>query len=379
MGEHKNPFPGENNTGHFWDDENDVRELNNRPPRWYMLALYIGTVAVVIYALYYPSIPWFGQHSKGAADWTAITEMQESVQQLDDYRQTKFADQEKAIAASTLEEIVLNEDLRDYAVATAKTLFGDNCAACHGAGGQGNDGFPVLADDDWLYGGTLAQINATVTNGKIGSMPAKGMLGNLTDPEMEKLTDYVMGLSEGKTDPAGQALYMKGMCMACHGPSGKPSAPTAANLTDKIWRFKADDQRASVLRTIKHGVNKAGDPHTRLAVMPAFGDSKVIDANQMKKLVVYVHQLGGGVKVVPPTPKALLPVEAEGDSLEAVLKAAKANYDKAYAQSMAWRDTKQMIEEAEKTKNLELAKKANTQAVNALTQAAKSNSAGPRF
>ncbi len=379
MGEHKNPYPGENNTGHFWDDDNDVRELNNRPPRWYMLALYIGTISIVIYALYFPTIPWFGEHNKGSANWTQISEMKESVQQLEDYREAKFADKEKAIADSSLEEIVLNDDLREYAVKTAKVLFGDNCAACHGAGGQGNDGFPVLADDDWVFGGTLAQINTTITYGKKGNMPGKGMLGNLTDPEVEKLTDYVMGLSQGKKDPAGQVLYMKGMCMACHGPTGKPTAPTAANLTDGIWRFKADDQRASVLRTIKHGVNKVGDANTQNAEMPAFGQSSVINATQLKKLVVYVHQLGGGVKVIPPTPAEFLPVEAKGGSFDAVIAAAEANYKKALDVSMAWRDTGKMIKEAKKTKDVALAKAANKQAVNSLAQAAVAATASPRF
>jgi len=378
MGEHKNPYPGENNTGHFWDDD-DLRELNNRPPRWYMLALYIGTISVIIYALYFPTIPWFGEHNKGSANWTQVSEMNESIQQLEDYRQSKFADKEKAIADSSLEEIVLNDDLREYAVKTAKVLFGDNCAACHGAGGQGNDGFPVLADDDWVFGGTLAQINTTITHGKKGNMPGKGMLGNLTDPEMEKLTDYVMGLSQGKKDPAGQVLYMKGMCMACHGPTGKPTAPTAANLTDGIWRFKADDQRASVLRTIKHGVNKVGDANTQNAEMPAFGQSSVINATQLKKLVVYVHQLGGGVKVVPPTPAEFLPVEAKGGSFDAIIAAAEANYKKALEVNMAWRDTGKMIKEAKKTKDIALAKAANKQAVNALAQAAVAGNASPRF
>lgn len=410
MGEHKNPYPGENNTGHFWDDESDIRELNNRPPRWYMWALYIGTISVIIYALYFPTIPWFGEHNKGSANWTQVSEMKESTQQLEDYRQAKFADKEKAIADSSLEEIVLNDDLREYAVKTAKVLFGDNCAACHGAGGQGNDGFPVLADDDWVFGGTLAQINTTITHGKKGNMPGKGMLGNLSDPEMEKLADYVMGLSQSKkgdmpakgmlsnlsnpdvekiadhvmglqskTDLTGQALYMKGMCMACHGPTGKPTAPTAANLTDGIWRFKADDQRASVLRTIKHGVNKAGDPNTQKAEMPAFGKSGVINASQLKKLVVYVHQLGGGVKVIPPIPPEFLPVKAKGTSFDAVIAAAQANYKKALSVSMAWRDTGKMIKEAKKTKDVTLAKAANKQAVNALAQAAVAGTASPRF
>jgi len=344
-----------------------------------MLALYIGTISVIIYALYFPTIPWFDKHNKGFANWTQVSEMNESIQQLEDYRQSKFADKEKAIADSSLEEIVLNDDLREYAVKTAKVLFGDNCAACHGAGGQGNDGFPVLADDDWVFGGTLAQINTTITHGKKGNMPGKGMLGNLTDPEMEKLTDYVMGLSQGKKDPAGQVLYMKGMCMACHGPTGKPTAPTAANLTDGIWRFKADDQRASVLRTIKHGVNKVGDANTQNAEMPAFGQSGVINATQLKKLVVYVHQLGGGVKVVPPTPAEFLPVEAKGGSFDAIIAAAEANYKKALEVNMAWRDTGKMIKEAKKTKDIALAKAANKQAVNALAQAAVAGNASPRF
>jgi len=388
MSKHKNPYPGENNTGHFWDDDSDIRELNNRPPRWYMWALYMGTISIIIYAFYYPSIPWFGNHNTGSANWTQISEMKESVQQLEDYRQTRFADQEKAIQEKSLEEIVLDEDLRDYAVKTAKVLFGDNCAACHGAGGQGNVGFPVLADDDWLYGGTLAQINATVTYGKKGNMPAKGMLGNLNDQEIETLADYVMDLSQGKgkDNVAGKALYTKGMCMACHGPNGKPPAPTAANLTDGIWRFRADDQRASVVRTIKHGVNKTGDPNTQDADMPAFGKSGVINAAQLKKLVVYVHQLGGGAKVIPPTPPEFLPVATNGSSFDAVLSAAEANYKKALSAKMAWRDTGAMIKEAKKLHKagkgdaaIALAKKSNTQAVNALAQAAVADFAGPRF
>ena len=38
MAEH-NPFPGENNTGHVWDD--NLRELANPPPRWWMIAFWI--------------------------------------------------------------------------------------------------------------------------------------------------------------------------------------------------------------------------------------------------------------------------------------------------------------------------------------------------
>ncbi len=304
MSEHKNPFPGENNTGHFWDDEQDLRELNNRPPRWYMQSMLVGLVAIVIYSFYYPSIPWFGDHYKGSAGWTQITEMKESVAQLEEYRERKFAATEQAIADSSLEDIVRDDELRTYSIKTAKTLFGDNCAACHGAGGQGNDGFPVLADDDWLYGGSLAKIEQTIKNGRKGNMPAR-MLG-ITDAQAAELATFLIETgkgAQGNPNPASKALYFSKGCIGCHGPTLKGNQMLgSANLSDGIYRFKAEDQHASVVRTILHGVNNPVDAQTQNAIMPAFGHSNVIDAVQLKKLVIYVHQLGGG-DTVKPAPK----------------------------------------------------------------------------
>ena len=309
MSEHKNPYPGENNTGHLWDDENDLRELNNRPPRWYMWALYLSLLAIPIYSFYYPTIPWFGESTKGLANWTQIVEMKEGITQLEDYRKAKFADTEKAIAESSLEDIVRDEELRNYAIKTAEVLFGDNCAACHGAGGQGNKDFPVLVDDDWLYGGKLSQISASITLGRKGNMPAR-MMG-ISDADADTLATFLIETgkgAQGKPNPASKPLYMTKGCIGCHGPTMKGNVfMGSANLSDGIYRFKADDQKASVVRTILHGVNQGHDPQTRDAVMPSFGISEVIDKTQIKKLAVYVHQLGGGVAVKPkpvPKPKA---------------------------------------------------------------------------
>jgi len=309
MSEHENPYPGENNTGHFWDDDNDIRELNNRPPRWYMWALYLGLIAIPVYSFYYPTIPWFGEHTKGSAGWTQIVEMKESVQQLEDYRKAKFADTEESIAKSSLEDIVRDDELRNYAIKTAKVLFGDNCAACHGAGGQGNEGFPVLADDDWLYGGTLAQISTSITSGRKGNMPAR-MMG-ISDEDANKLASFLIETGKGengKPNSAFKPLYMTKGCIGCHGPTMQGNVfMGSANLSDGIYRFKANDQHASIMRTILHGVNQGHDPLTQDAVMPSFGTSTVIDKTQIKKLAVYVHQLGGGVAVKSkpaPKPKA---------------------------------------------------------------------------
>ncbi len=306
MSKHNNPFPGENNTGHFWDDEQDIRELNNRPPRWYMQAMLVGLVAIVIYSFYYPSIPWFGDHYKGAAGWTQITEMNESVAKLEAYRKKKFAASEQAIADSSLEDIIRDDELRTYAIKTAKTLFGDNCAACHGAAGQGNLNFPVLADDDWLYGGTLANIKQAITHGRKGNMPAR-MLG-ITDPEAHQLATFLIETgkgTQGNPDPAAKSLYLSKGCIGCHGVAlAGNQLLGAANLSDGIYRFKADDQHASIVRTILHGVNQPANAETRNAIMPAFGQSKVINPVQLKKLIIYVHQLGGGVAVQPAPKKS---------------------------------------------------------------------------
>jgi cytochrome c oxidase cbb3-type subunit 3 len=289
MSEH-NPYPNENNTGHFWDEEQDIRELSNRPPRWYMWALYISAISVVLYAIYFPTIPWFGSHTEGVGKWTAIGELKAAQKQLDDYRANKFTAQEELIAKKTPAEILQDKDLTNYAVATAKTLFGDNCAACHGTGGQGNAGFPVLADDDWLYGGSIENIHMTITNGRKGIMPAHEAM--LSAQELDTLADFV--ISNGKADNGGKALFMTKGCVGCHLPTMTGlQALGGANLTDAIYRFKADDQKAKVKDIIAYGVNQT-HPKSQEAIMPAFGNSKVIDSNEIKKLTVYVHQLGGG-------------------------------------------------------------------------------------
>lgn len=296
---HHNPWPDEGNTGHIWDE--DIRELDNPPPLWWMLSFYAGFVMIIFYALYYPTIPLTDSYTKGLAGWTAVNEYQDDYDVLKDWRKKKFADKEEKLAALSVDEIIKDDELKTYAVKTSKMLFGDYCAACHGAGGQGNPNFPVLADDDWLWGGKPAQIQASIMSGRVGNMPARGMMGNLTDQDIENVADYVIALSEGKGDDpsvaAGKAVYAKGMCLACHGPAGKPLAPAGAtNFTDQVWRFSSD--RDEIINTILHGVNvKKGGSYiegTRLAVMPSFKERLPDPDVNIKRLAVYVHSLGGG-------------------------------------------------------------------------------------
>ena len=183
--------------------------------------------------------------------------------------------------------IVADDELSNYVIRSAKVLFGDNCSACHGSGGQGIVSFPVLADDDWLYGGTVEDIEASITMGRKGMMPAQSAL--VSSDEAEKLASAILA-----GNIASEPLFMEKGCAGCHGVDGKGIAPLgSANLTDSIYRFVAEDQAYSIKHTIMHGVNDPSDPQTRNAEMPTFGGTKLSESD-IKKLAVYVHKLGGG-------------------------------------------------------------------------------------
>ena len=277
-----NAFPGENNTGHVWDD--DLRELENPPPAWWMLAFWASIAGWVIYGILYPSWPFAGPkgHNEGLLKWTQMQEYNAGVDEIT----AKRAEFEDKIAGMSAGEILNDANLAAYTEAATKVLFGDNCQACHGAGGSGGPGYPVLADDDWLYGGTIETIEQTITMGRKGIMTAHGKI--LSAAEIDALAQAVVG-----GNPAAEPLFLQKGCVACHGMDGKGMAVLgSANLTDGIYRFAEEDVLASVKYTITHGVNDATDPMTRQAQMPTFGGRLAKD--DIKKLAVYVHKLGGG-------------------------------------------------------------------------------------
>jgi cytochrome c oxidase cbb3-type subunit 3 len=277
----KNPYPGANITGHVWDD--NLCELTNQPPKWWMLAFHASWIFCVIYAVIYPMFPLASSYTKGLTGWTAVGEYKAAVAEVEAAR----ARYEDKLAGMSAEQMLADPEISEYISRSGKVLFGDKCAACHGSQGQGNPGYPTLLDDDWLFGGTLANIEQSITNGRRGVMPAMGGM-QLSDDEIGGLADAIMS-----GNPASSPLYASKGCIACHGADGKGMAALgSANLTDSIWRFRASDQRASVVHTIKYGVNDTRHPETRNAEMPAFkGKVSEID---IRKLAVYVYKFGGG-------------------------------------------------------------------------------------
>jgi len=79
-----------------------------------------------------------------------------------------------------------------------KTLFADNCAACHGDAGKGmrDLGSPDLTDAIWLRGSDEAAIAAQIAAPRHGVMPAwSARLGETT---VKELTVYVHSLGGGE-------------------------------------------------------------------------------------------------------------------------------------------------------------------------------------
>jgi cytochrome c oxidase cbb3-type subunit 3 len=79
-----------------------------------------------------------------------------------------------------------------------------NCAGCHGGAGGGGIG-PPLADEHWIYGGSDANIYATILQGRPNGMPAFGP--SLQGEAAWKLAAYVRSLSphtKGGGDGGGQ-------------------------------------------------------------------------------------------------------------------------------------------------------------------------------
>lgn len=274
-------------TGHVWDG--DLADFANQPPKWWMLGLTASAIWCVVYFAYYPSIPVSNMHGyfKGLGGWTAISEMEADKGLVDEVR-GKY---EAKLKGMTPAAILADSELTEYVTRSGKVLFGDNCAACHGQNGVGvqtKDGLfaPILRDDDWLYGGKIDDIYATITGGRQGVMIAHKDV--LSAAEIDTLANAV---AAGK--PTSTPLFAEKGCTACHGPDGKGlQAMGSANLTDSVWRF--DGSIEGIKRTITYGVNN-GSPEARVAVMPNFKEAGKLSEAEMKKLAVYVYKFGGGM------------------------------------------------------------------------------------
>ena len=262
----------DNTTGHVWDE--DLRELNNPLPRWWMWLFIITVLFSFIYLALYPGLG----SVDGSLKWSSANQYQ--------------AEQAKAHSAMAplyarfagMNEAEMARD--SQAMGIGERLFINNCATCHGSDARGSKGFPNLTDNDWLWGSSLAAIQQTIAEGRTGVMPPMAAaIGSGED--VRNVAHYVLSLSGSPHDNLSAQLGRSkfGACAACHGTDGKGNlALGAPNLTDKVWLHGWGE--ATIVAMINGG---------KTNMMPAHATR--LSPEQIRVLAAYVWNLSQGTKV----------------------------------------------------------------------------------
>jgi cytochrome c oxidase cbb3-type subunit III len=281
---------GVETTGHVWDG--DLKELNKPLPRWWLYTFYACIVWAIGYWVLYPAWPLLTNATQGTLGWHTRSAVEDDLNELKVLRGPMMV----KLTDASVADIVKDQQLSDFARALGKPAFADNCAPCHGAGGGGGKGYPSLNDDDWLWGGKLAEIEQTIRHGARsgdpkdheGNMPAFGREGMLKADQMSAVADFVRSLSGLPTETGADLALGKKVfadnCVTCHGPEGKGNRELGApNLTDKIWLY--GPEKETIMQGLQNG---------RGGQMPAWQGR--LSESTIKALVVYVYSFGGGEK-----------------------------------------------------------------------------------
>ena len=273
-------------TGHEWDG---IKELDTPMPRWWLWTFYATIVWAIGYVIMMPAWPLINGATPGLLGYSSRANVTAELGQV----AAGNAPLNTRLIEADLDAIADDPELLRFATAGGGAVFRNHCSQCHGAGGGGAlGGYPNLADDDWLWGGTVEDIHLTLLHGiryeadddtRFSQMPAFGDI--LEEDQILGLVEYVRSLSGADHDEmaaAAQAETFVDNCSACHGEDGKGMRDQGApNLTDGIWLFGGD------AATIEHTIR-----YSRYGVMPAFGNR--LSEADIRKVAVYVNTLGGG-------------------------------------------------------------------------------------
>jgi cytochrome c oxidase cbb3-type subunit 3 len=255
----------ERTTHHEYDG---ILEYDNPLPMWWVW-LFVATLAFgLVYLVWYPGLGGI----EGLGRWT-------SAKQLDADRaqqEARFAPVYQRLGTLPTAELVRDRQAQQI----GRRLFLNNCATCHGTAARGGFGFPDLADDEWLWGGDLAAIEATITSGRNAAMPAWGAA--LGESGVTDTAAYVLSLSGQPHDAeagARGAQHYATFCVACHGADGRGSTLFGApDLTNASFLYGSSlDEVAFTIRNGRNGQ------------MPA--QAGILGADKIRILAAYVYGL----------------------------------------------------------------------------------------
>lgn len=259
----RDPHTGQITTGHEW---NGIKELNSPVPKVIYLFLAVTVLFAVTWWVLMPTWPLGTTYTRGLLGVDQREIVTEKVKAAVAGREPWTTQ----IAAKDFKDILADASLMRTVRATGHTLFGDNCAACHGRTAQGSKGYPNLTTTSWLWGGTPEAIFETIRVGinsahpetRTSQMTAFGRDGVLQRADIDKVVAFVRSLSppdakdpKKDLDPAkvaaGKEVFAAN-CAACHGEDAKGNIEMGApNLTDAFWIYGGD--ASSIFATVWNG------------------------------------------------------------------------------------------------------------------------------
>ncbi len=249
---------GKETTGHVWDE--DLEELNNPMPRWWLWLFYGSVIFSLIYLVLYPGLGRF----EGVLGWSSQGQYEQERAAAD----AAFEDRFGELVALPLEELAL----QPQALEAGRNLYRTNCSTCHGSDARGARGYPNLTNNHWIWGGEPEQVWTSIYEGRIAAMP--GFEGALDEQEITRTAVFVQQLAGQSVDSematAGRRHYDL-LCAACHGPDGTGNPWLGApDLTAGIYTYGSsiDDLRYTI-RNGRNGVMPAqrdllGEARSRL-------------------------------------------------------------------------------------------------------------------
>lgn len=165
----------------------DITELDNPTPAWFMVLFY-GTILFAV--LYMCNYHVFNTGKSQDEEYVA-----EQLQAEED--RLAFL-QKPGNAGAQINENNIEQTKDKEVIEKGAALFKTVCTPCHGEHGEGIVG-PNLTDEYWLHGGSVKDIFKTIKYG----VPDKGMVAwekSMNAKQIAALTNYVLSLKG--TNPA---------------------------------------------------------------------------------------------------------------------------------------------------------------------------------
>lgn len=160
--------------GHSYDG---IRELDNATPPWFTISF----IATIVFGMGY-----FWRYQVAHAAPTQFEELEIAQNKASLEHEAYLKTKGDAVNENTVK--MLEAD----GIAAGKTLYQNNCTACHGKVGEGSVG-PNLTDDYWLHGGSIGSVFKSI---KLG-IPDKGMMSwkDVFSPDqIAELSSYIKSL-----------------------------------------------------------------------------------------------------------------------------------------------------------------------------------------